>query len=108
MRARLLILVTSGLCATALAQPKGETWRCKSGSVWFDGDPVLVVATHDGERLGTIEVAGTTQQARFHVEGFNRWWDFGRQFTFVIEPNGSATYRDGAGERQVYACRSGD
>ena len=123
MSKRFLILLLGCLCcANAAAQSKAETWRCKAGDYFIDREPVLVVAMHGDSDSGTIEVAGTTQETSFWIEGFDRRWDFGprlgpdnlnRRFSFVIHPDGSAIYVDfttadengRAQASQKYACR---
>jgi hypothetical protein len=62
---------------------------------------IMGVATIDADRTtGSIEVAGTTQATIYHVEGFNRRWDFGPKkgggysYSFVIKPDGTGLYYD--------------
>ena len=110
MKALLAGVMLIGLSTSAAAQSKGETWRCKEAGV-TEG-PILVIASHDGGNTGKIQVAGTTQETSFQVEGFNRRWDFGRsgrafRFAFVIEPDGSAEYYDfpdSSAAQQRYTC----
>ena len=77
-----------------------ETWECRDymESGWNN---IIVVATIDEDRTtGSIEVAGTTQETIYHVEGFNRRWDFGREkgggysYSFLIKPDGTGLYYD--------------
>jgi len=77
-----------------------ETWECKdyAESGW---NKIIVVATIDEDRTtGSIEVAGTAQATIYHVEGFNRRWDFGRKngggysYSFLIKPDGTGLYYD--------------
>ena len=77
-----------------------ETFKCKSGTYW-DSSKVVVIATINKDGVsGTIKVAGVTHQAKYHVEGFDRRWNFGLQddltfdFAFVMEPSGLARYYD--------------
>ena len=77
-----------------------ETWECRDymESGWNN---IIVVATIDEDRTtGSIEVAGTTQETIYHVEGFNRRWDFGLKkdggfsYSFLIKPDGTGLYYD--------------
>ena len=61
--------------------------------------------------FGEVEVSGSTQEAKFTVQGINRRWDFGYGFkyTFLIRPNKSAAYFDftiekKAKPRQYFVC----
>lgn len=98
-----VLLIGSGT-ASAVAQSKPakpvEKWECKDR---FDDDgwkKILAKATVDSDRVhGTIEVSGTTHEAKYQVEGFNRRWDFGPKgdgyrYAFTIEPNGDGAYYD--------------
>lgn len=76
-----------------------EVWECTDvfGS-WSD---VLAVASiFEGRNLGKIQVAGTTHITQYSVDGFDRRWDFGLQkdetfqYSFIVSPNGSASYYD--------------
>ncbi|MEZ4282295.1 MAG: hypothetical protein R3F21_22045 [Myxococcota bacterium] len=97
-----------------------ETFNCQAGTFWDAKAKIVVIATiDDGGELGTIKVAGITHKARYHVEGFDRRWDFGLQddgtfnYAFVLKPNGVAIYYDfsgaDAGEKvsgsQTFNCR---
>ena len=57
--------------------------------------PIVVVATvNDNRQTGVIEVAGTSYETRYWVNGFDRTWVFGNDndFGFIIEPSGRAKY----------------
>ena len=113
MRYAALILILFAGTANA------ETFKCKSGTYW-DSSKIVVIATinEDGE-TGTIKVAGVTHQAKYHVKGFDRRWDFGLQddgtfdYAFVLKPGGLAHYYDFSSaeasetlsHRQVFFCK---
>jgi hypothetical protein len=87
------------LAASAAAQASPvETWECRD---MFGNGPVLATATvESGRAKGKIAVAGVTQTSAFHVDGFDRRWDFGPlpdgafKYSFIIKPNGDAMYFD--------------
>jgi hypothetical protein len=92
-----VVLLIDGVMAHA--KPV-EVWQCRD-FVASDWKSILVTATVDsGREYGKIAAAGVTQAAVFHVEGFNRRWDFGVQsngsyrYSFIIQPNGDAAYYD--------------
>ncbi len=94
---RLLVLLAAN--AIAYASPV-EVWECKDryADNW---ESILVrVTVESGREKGNISVAGVTHEAVFEVEGFNRRWDWGLKaddtyrYSFIIEPNGEATYFD--------------
>ncbi len=94
------IVAAVGLLIVSAVSHAGpvEVWTCKDKYTYGQ---VLVTATVDeGRETGTIEVAGVTQSTKFQVAGFDRRWDFGLlptggfQYTFVIKPNGDASYYD--------------
>ena len=115
MRYAALILIL--LAGTANA----ETFKCQSGSYWSESGKVLVVATINEDGVsGTIKVAGTTHNAKYSVEGFNRVWHFGEatseglwRFSFTIEPDDIAYYYDFVGakaeetvkSKQTFVCK---
>jgi hypothetical protein len=102
----------------------GKTFECTEAfetilEALVDENPeVLVVATISADgKSGTIEVADTTFNAEYQVEGFDRAWRFftgkGQKFgyLFLIQPDGTASYYDhetSQGEPtspdQVYFC----
>jgi len=55
---------------------------------------------NDGRKTGQIKVAGVVHEAKFETKGFQRRWDFvlsedlTYNYSFVIEPNGDASYYD--------------
>lgn len=116
MRYVALILILILTAGTANA----ETFKCQAGPFGSSGDKVVVTATinEDGE-TGTIKVAGVTHQAKYHVEGFDRRWDFELQedgtfdYALVLKVSGVATYYDfssaEAGEpisgSQLFVCK---
>ncbi|VUX56210.1 exported protein of unknown function [uncultured Woeseiaceae bacterium] len=78
-----------------------ETFRCQEGAYWQSSGTVVVVATINEDRItGTIKLAGATYQAKYHVQGFDRRWDFGLNAEYeydlalVISPSGIALYYD--------------
>ena len=88
------------LIVSAIAQAKPiEVWECQQ-TPYGDWDKILVVASvEEGRKVGTIAVAGVTHEAKFHVTGFDRRWDFGLEnssyrYAFVVRPNGQAAYYD--------------
>lgn len=100
------------------SNPPNERWECKDfgdyGDSWKD---ILVRATVDGGVLGTLSVAGVTYDAYYHVEGFDRRWDFpvadpdkdkeSFRYAFVVEPNGEARYYDfGVGAERKKSVKS--
>jgi len=92
-------LITCILFATVLVLPllaftglaNAEQWNCYSNP--FIDEITVVVTADTNNNTGVIKVAGTTQKARYSVEGFSRRWDFGdsKKFAFTIEPDGDAT-----------------
>ncbi len=96
MRYAALLLIL--LAGTANA---GETFKCQAGSIWFSGQPIVIVLTVDDEgKSGTIKVAGVTYTAMYRVQGFNRRWDFRQHdnatfdYAFVMQASGNASYYD--------------
>jgi hypothetical protein len=90
--------------ALAAIAVHAETWECRDRG--NDSGPVLVTAvtaTADQPNAGRIAVAGTEISTSYRVDGFDRRWDFGDGFRFVISPNGDAVYY-GSGA-QFYSCR---
>ena len=73
-----------------------ETWRCQSGTYWSEKGKIVVIATiNKDKKSGSIKVAGTTHQASYKVDGFDRRWNFGLtadgyDYSFVIRPDGGA------------------
>jgi len=98
-----VVLLTAG--AIAQAAP-AEVWECKD--VYASWDTILVTATvEDGRQIGNISVAGVTHAAHFQVAGFDRRWDFdllpnrSYRYSFIIKPNGDATYFDFGNEEKA-------
>lgn len=122
MKIVLGIMLASALAATAAhAQAERkiiEQWECYDSShyqFWksrLKGKPPILVRLKrlkiQGIESGEIEVANTTQSAKFKIEGFDRQWNFGPtlQHSFFIEPNRSATYvsKGTASSRQSFKC----
>lgn len=124
-------------------QQNVETWDCKEfGKHNWEEKPVLVKASsillRDSDiaslpnelkldnlfkelkerkvRPGFVVVAGTSHNALYSVQGFNRRWDFGPSdrpgnYAFIIEPDGTGLYYEFmnknslAKARQVLTCR---
>ena len=118
-----LAVVAFGACgmpARANAQQAvgpAEAWECRAYSAQ-DWKHIIVKANaSDDHKSGTIEVAGVKWETAFHVEGFNRRWDFGERktgghrYAFVITPDGRGRYYDfGEGDHadraaDVMECR---
>ncbi len=76
-----------------------ESWVCQE-SIFGSWDNILVTANvNKGRESGAIAVAGIKYQSKFSIEGFNRRFDFGQDsdghdYSFIIEPNGDASYYD--------------
>ena len=89
--ASILILALS--LTAPLHAAAAEVFECREENV--DSYPILVVATvNDDRQTGVIEVAGTSYETRYGVNGFDRTWVFGEdnEFGFIIEPSGRAKY----------------
>jgi len=102
----------------------GKTFECTEAietifeALIVEDPEVLVVATISADgKTGTIEVADTTFEADYQVEGFDRAWRFvtGKDqdygYLFLMQPDGTAAYYDhetSQGEptlpEQVYFC----
>ena len=122
MKIILWIIIAFALMATAAhAQAERkliEQWECYDNShykYWksrLKGKPPALVRLKrlkiQGIESGEIEVASTTQSAKFKIEGFDRQWNFGPtlQHTFFIEPNQSGTYKSKgtASSIQYFMC----
>lgn len=83
-----------------------EVWECRD--VFGSWESILVTATVEtGRKKGNISVAGVTHAAVYEVAGFDRRWDFGLlpkhsyRYTFIIKPNGEATYFDFGNEAKA-------
>ena len=96
-----LLLIVLSFTNTAQALQSVEEWECKD--YYGNWNNILVKTTIHKERsTGTIQAAGITQKAEFHVRGLNRRWNFGLSndqsytynFAFIIKPNGDANYYD--------------
>lgn len=109
MRIMLLSIIGIALIATAgHAQEKQivEQWEC-SDRYKYKG-PVIVRLKRlrsGNSETGEIEVAGTTQAAKFSVKGFDRRWNFGPTllYSFVIQPNRDGIYRSPSSS-QYFKC----
>jgi len=78
-----------------------ETFKCQAGTYWSSGDKVVVIATINEDGVtGTIKVAGTSYDAKYQVNGFDRRWDFDLaddftyNYAFLMKASGNATYYD--------------
>lgn len=84
-----------------------ESWECFEDdfvySLWSinkernNKPPVLARLKRfkqGGSEFGEVVVAGSSQKARFQIQGFNRRWDFGSEYkyAFIIRPNKSGAY----------------
>lgn len=90
-------VLSVALTLISLGAMGGEVWDCTSPY----GTEVIVSATvGDGLLEGKVEVAGVTHNAEYKVQGFVRRWNFGLasdlswEYTFVINPDGTAAYYD--------------
>jgi hypothetical protein len=74
-----------------------ETWVCTEH---YKNDVLAIAYVNKGRNSGKIKVAGVTHEADFGVKGFERRWNFGLSsdftydYSFIIEPNGNASYYD--------------
>ena len=87
-----VLIFTLSLTAP-LQAAAAEVFECREGNM--DSFPVVVVATvNDDRETGLIEVAGTSYETQYSVNGFDRMWVFGKDnaFGFMIEPSGRAKY----------------
>lgn len=88
-----ILLLTT---AVANAGTKVQTWDCYTSYAEVnEGAPVIVSIT--SKNKGKINVAGITHKADYHVDGFDRRWDFeddrGR-YSFTLSPDKKGYYFD--------------
>ena len=88
-----LLLVGVSLAFTAFAEV--QTFNC-----YANGEIVLIAVVNDDGKTGTIQVAGTTFETEYVVEGINRRWDWVLNerntytYVLVITPGGIGVYKD--------------
>ena len=97
-----------------------DTFRCVTGTIYSQTTtPAVIAEINEDGKTGEIKVAGTAHQTRYYVDGFNRRWDFGLrddgmyQYSFILKPDGSASYVDFKGAKkdatsapsQIFACK---
>ena len=122
-RFALIVLALSSAVGIHAQEGSGNTtekWRCFASSDYLEKTVLvnLTRVTVDGkvQGFGKVSVAGVDHAALFRVVGFERRWDFGKEFnfSFVISPDGRGLYYDFTsveeGEttqpRQFYRCVS--
>ena len=95
----ILILLFSIFTFVAYANAEVvEAWICQESSYGSWKNILVKASVNKGRERGTIEVAGVKHQTKFAVKGFERRWDFGLakdytyDYSFIIKPNGRATY----------------
>ena len=90
-----IIFLSIFFSTASIATQVVETWEC-TGT--YETKVLVKAKILEGREFGEIDVAYIIHPSQYHVQGFNRRWDFDQRddgrfkYALIIKPNGDGLY----------------